>query len=52
MTEEYMTSAELTREIADLKMRLALQIEYKKESSMKKKLKHSLAYLQNRLKKK
>lgn len=31
MTEEYMTSAELTREIANLKMRLALQIEYEKE---------------------
>ena len=31
MTEEYMTSAELTREIAELKIRLALQIEYEKE---------------------
>lgn len=31
MTEEYMTSVELTREIANLKMRLALQIEYEKE---------------------
>lgn len=31
MTEEYMTSAELTQEISELKMRLALQIEYEKE---------------------
>ena len=31
MTEEYMTSAELTQEIAELKIRLALQIEYEKE---------------------
>ena len=28
MTEEYRTSAELTKEITDLKVQLALQLEY------------------------